>query len=189
ETNTYSWGGFTSSSNPYFVASRKDQNDKYTYYDRDLSNRITQIRYPDNGTETFEYNTLGYVTKHKRKNGYYEFADYDSTGRMTVLWNPTPSSTHPVSPWPNTALSYYNAPHVWAGRVQTVTDPLGHRTTYQYDLAFDPITGAQTTMPCSGRGLITKISYPDDTHGGLFPLGTSKSFVYDKFGNKLQETD
>jgi RHS repeat-associated protein len=189
EIFTYSWGGIASTFNPYFVASRKDQNDKYTYYDRDLSNRLTQIRYPDGGTETFEYNTLGLVTKHKRRNGYYEFADYETSGRMIVLWNPTTSSTHPVSPWPNTALSYYNVPHVWAGRVQTVTDPLGNRTTYQYDLAFDPITGKQTTTPCSGRGLITKISYLDDTHGGLFPLGTSKSFVYDKFGNKLQETD
>lgn len=189
ETYTYSWGGVASTFNPYFVSSRKDQNDKYTYYDRDTANRITQIRYPDGGTETFEYNTLGYVTKHKRKNGYYEFADYDSSGRMTVLWNPTTSTTHPVSPWPSTTFSYYNAPHVWAGRVLTVTDPLGHRTTYQYDLAFDPLTGAQTNTPCSGRGLVTKISYPDDTHNGLYPLGTSKSFVYDEFGNKLQEID
>src|SRR5207302_10424443 len=67
-------------------------------------------------------------------------------------------------------------------RVQTVTDTLGHRTTYQYDIDANG-------NPVFGRGLVTNISYPDDTHGGTVSGGTSRSFRYDTYGNKLSETD
>lgn len=183
EAYTYSFGGVISSSNPYFVASRKDDNGKVTYYDRDSNNRIYQIRYPDGATEGFVYNSLGLVTRHQRRNGYYEFIDYDGSGRLTAVWNPVTGSTHPTS-GPKTSYSYYNAPHVWGGRVQTVTDPRGYHTTYEYDLSFDSAT---LNQPCSGRGLVTKISYTDDTHGGTVSGGTYKSFGYDVYGNKLWE--
>src|SRR5207249_10103294 len=74
----------------------------------------------------------------------------------------------------------------WTDRVQTETDPLGRRTQYEYDHKFD-INGNPTAAACAGRGLITKITYPDDTHNGPYPNGTSKSFGYDQYGNKLWE--
>ena len=175
---TYSYAGVISTANPYFVASVKNDRGFFTYYDRDTLNRITQIRYPDGATEGFVYNSLGQVTRHQRKNGWYEFADYYTTPpyQLKTLWNPVNTSTRPTS-GPNTAFTYYVSPNVWAGRVKDITDPLLHKTTYEYDLSFDA-NGVQTTTPCSGRGLVTKIIYSD---------GTYKTFGYDKFGNKLWE--
>ncbi|MGI8957768.1 MAG: RHS repeat domain-containing protein [Chthoniobacterales bacterium] len=181
--------------NPYFVYSAQDDNGKITYYDRDSLNRITQIRYPDGATETFVYNALSRVTRHKRKNDYYEFAEYNgTTGQLLTVWAPVTVLINPKTQT-KTTYTYYPAGGFWAGRLQTVTAPKGtelgalaHVTTYEYDLSFDA-NGAQTTTPCSGRGLVTKILYPNDTHGGTVSGGTSISFKYDKYGNKLSETN
>ncbi len=141
---------------------------------------------PDGATETFVYNNLGQVTRHKRKNGFYEFFDYDTTGLLKVKWNPVASPSHPSS-GPSTTYSYYSGTHKWRDRVQTVTDARGFRTTYEYDKTFDS-GGNQTGTSCSGRGLITKVSYPDDTHTGTIAGGTSMSYVYDIYGNLQSET-
>jgi RHS repeat-associated protein len=182
---SYSFGGVISTANPYFVASITNDRDYVTYYDRDTLNRITQIRSPDTATETYGYNSLNRIVRHKRKNSAYEFADYDTAGRLTKLWNPVASSTHPTS-GPQTTYAYYPVGHVWQDRVQTVTDPRGYRTTYEYDMRFDA-NGVQTSTPCSGRGRVTRMSHPDDTHGGTLSGGTYRSFGYDKFGNTLWE--
>jgi YD repeat-containing protein len=179
EGYTYSYSGAVSTTDPYLVASVKSDNNKVTYYDRDSLNRITQIRYPDGSTEAFTYDSKSRVLSHKRKNGWYEFADYDTTGKMTTLWNPANSAANPQTQ-EKTIFTYYIAPNAWAGRVKDVTDPLGHKTTYEYDLSFDS-NGNQTTTPCSGRGLVTKITHNVD--------GSYKSFGYDKFGNRLSERD
>ena len=187
-TYTYSNKGVVSTTDPYFVASVKDDRGYYTYYDRDTLNRITQIRYPDGATETFVYNTLTRVTRHKRKNDYYEFADYDTTGKLLTLWAPVLSSTNPQTQ-AKTTFGYYPAGHAWATRLNWVTDPFGsyngdiyHSTFYEYDLSFDA-NGVQTTTPCPGRGLVTKVKNP--VTSGTF--GAFKTFGYDKYGNNLWE--
>ena len=173
--------------NPYYVYSVKDDNEQTTSYQRDpVTHRILEVDYPDGATETFQYNSLGQVTRHKRKNGYYEFADYDATTHLlTTLWNPIASSSHPVS-GPHTSFTYYPLGHPWQDRLKDVTDPKGNMTTYEYDLAFDA-GGNQTTIPCPGRGLVTKITYPAVAADG--GARSSKAYVYDKYGNKLSETD
>lgn len=105
---------------------------------------------------------------------------------MTTKWNPVASSSHPSS-GPSTSYAYYTGTNKWRDRVKTITDARGFRTTYEYDRTFDA-NGDQTMTACSGRGLITKVSYPDDTHGGTISGGTSMSYVYDIYGNLLSET-
>ncbi len=180
---------YSDSANPYYISSVKDDRNNPTTYQRDPTyHRITEIDYPDGGTETFLYNAKGQVTRHKRQNGAYEFFDYDATWRLVVKWNPVASSIHPPSSSPlKTTYEYYEPPHPWGDRVLRVTDARGNRTEYEYDKTFDA-NGAQTNTPCPGRGLITKISYPDDKHDGTYPNGTSMSYVYDVYGNLLTET-
>ncbi len=129
------------------------------------------------------YNSAGQVIKHQRRNGYYEYAEYDPTGLLTKLWNPTAKASKDqlTAGDPFTSFSYYTT-GPWKDRVQTVTDPLGYRATYEYDV---DANGAAVY----GRGLVTKISYPDDTHNGTIPGGTSQSISYDSWGNKLTEAD
>lgn len=178
--------------NPYYVYSVKDDNDHTTFYDRDTLNRITQIRYPDGGTETFEYNSFAQVTKHKRQNGYYDHAEYDSTGLLQTLWSPTLSATRP-SNGPKTTFTYYDENSPWHDRVKDMTDPKGafpgdptHSLTYEYDKSFDA-SGVQTGTACSGRGLVTKIINPLTAADN--GVRSFKTITYTRFGDKASETD
>jgi RHS repeat-associated protein len=189
--------------NPYYISTVSNERGFTTTYTRDhvrrpdgtISHLVTRIDYPHAPNdpvafETFTYNGLGQLIVHQRKNGAYDYAQYDSSGLLTDLWNPTTSSPR-VDSEPHTHYDYYTAADyggAWQDRVKTVTDPIGYRTVYTYDYLFDA-NGVQTTTPCPGRGLVTSISYLDDTHGGAYPGGTLKSFVYDIYGNKLSETD
>jgi hypothetical protein len=187
---------YTDNNNPYYIYSVTDDRQKTTVYHRYAHNaavnpdRIYQIDYPDSGVEYFLYNDFGQVTQHKRKNGYYEHATYVN-GLLTGLWNPTLSATRPDSEAHYTYTYYGNGSSgdvvEWRDRLRTVTDPLGNRTTYEYDKTF--VNGVQSTTPCYGRGLITKIKYADDTHDGQYSAGTARSLTYDIYGNKRTETN
>lgn len=185
-----SYRAYTYSSNfkPYFVSSVRDENGSYTYYFRDGNNRVYQINFPNGAVETFAFNGFGQVTTHRRTNGVYDAYDhfaYDTTGRLTKRWDPTPLPDYPpASNVPFTSYSYYTSADVWewADRVRSVTDQMGHVTLYEYD------RGANGWQ-CAGRGLVTKISYPGDTHDGTLPNGTSQSFAYDIYGNRTSVTD
>jgi RHS repeat-associated protein len=176
-------------SNPYYVKSHTDENGKKTIYTRNsLTHQVERIDYPDGGWEEFAYNGFGQVITHKRTNGVYTAYDhfvYDGTGRLVKRWDPTPLANYPPSDsLPHTSFLYYTGADIWqwADRVRNVTDPLGRITTYEYDKGPD---GGQI----AGRGFVTRIIYWHDTHDGTLPNGTSQSFGYDAFGNKLWESD
>ena len=192
--------------NPYYVTAVIDQNGHQTTYTRDhtvtnygngypsMTHLVTRVDYAQDAStpasfETFGYNSFGQVTAHQRRNSAFEYATYDSNGLLTGLWNPTTDPAYASPSDPHTTYEYYGSSDNWPGRLKTVTTPMGFRTTYEYDL---PTTCASAVdingnpLPCRGRGLITKISYPDDT---TIPGGTSKSFSYDVYGNKLTDAD
>jgi RHS repeat-associated protein len=180
-----------------FLAWRADERGNRTDYIRDPANmRITRKDYPDGGYETFQYNGFGQVTTHQMRNGAYQYFVYDSRGLLTDKWSPTWNSTR-VDSDPKTHFDYYTASDyggVWIDRVKRETDPLGNITEYEYDRRLvysDPgfLNGQSTGDPCAGRGLVTKVTYPNDTHNGLYPNGTYRTSAYDKYGNKVWEED
>jgi RHS repeat-associated protein len=129
--------------------------------------------------EEFTYNPFGQVTRHTRKNGFYEHFQYDNRGLLTDKWNPTPNAS-PAPSDPHTHYDYYPS-GVWADRVQKVTHPANNKNTvcaqnvasetYDYDRN-------SSNAPVAGRGLVTKLTHAD---------GTYQAFGYDVYGNKLWE--
>jgi RHS repeat-associated protein len=193
---------YSDPAHPYFLASRTNERGYKVGYVRNPStstlnpNAIIEKDYYDlDGTtilefETFEYNQWGQITKHRRKNGSYEYFQYDTRGLLTDKWNSTwTSSFSSAQSEPKTHYDYYTSGS-WTDRISQVTDPRGYRVQYEYDRAYDANgenSGASGLDAVAGRGLVTKILYLDDTHNGQLPNGTSKSFGFDQYGNKLWE--
>ena len=178
---------YSDPNNPYHIQTLSDERANTTTYTRDGNNRVIEIDYPDGGNETFAYNNFGQVSKHRRKNGAYEYAAYDGTGLLSKLWNATSTdygNSLPPDSAPHITLTYYSAsptPHPWQDRVQTVTYPTtGIGATpiesYEYDRALgtDGLTNLSGAMT-HGRGLVTKITHAD---------GNYQTFKYDAYGNK-----
>src|SRR5205085_1738647 len=80
--------------NPYYMTGRKDENDHWTYFDRDGNHRITQTRYPNGAYETFSYNGFGQVVDHRLTSGGVEHFDYDYRGLKTACTDPLGNVTH-----------------------------------------------------------------------------------------------
>ena len=63
--------------NPYYLYSSTDEAGNTTIYHRDTNKRVSQISYPDGGSETFQYDAWGHITYHQLKTGGWEFFEYD----------------------------------------------------------------------------------------------------------------
>jgi RHS repeat-associated protein len=194
---------YTHSFYPYYIGTVIDENGKTTTYHRNDAtpgtlNRgmINSIDYPTDvntpaAHEYFYYNSFGEVIAHKLSNDAYQYFLYDSGGLLTDATNPTWTDyatyrTTPISanfPFsePHTHYAYYGPGHAWQDRIQTVTDPNGNAITSEYDHLADANgqISSTTGAACPGRGLVTKITTCDG----------SKLFTYDKYGNKIAETD
>lgn len=168
---------YSDPNNPYYLTSRRDERDYYTFYDRDGNHRVWQIRYPDGATEKFWYNEFGQVRTHQRRNGAYEHFLYDTEGRLRRAWYPTTTATWPPPlEQPSIWFDYYPSGHPWADLVSAVSESKAiSPMVFEYDYGPDG-------QPCSGRGLVTKI-----THGNtsLYVDGSYLSFGYDSSGNLL----
>jgi RHS repeat-associated protein len=138
--------------NPYYVASRTDENHKTTTYTRNQNtHQVERIDYPDGGWEEFSYNPLGQVLTHKRTNGVYiayDHFEYDGRGRLLKRWDPTPAAQYPPSSEvPYSSFTYYESGPS-TDRVYRAYDQLNHWTEYQYD----------------GRGNVTRLTHQDNTY-------------------------
>lgn len=158
---------------PLFVNRRVSVRGHVTTYDLFDNGVIGEIHFPDGSAEGWNgLNAFNQPGIHRFRNGANEVMSYDSKGRL--LSRSTPFfAGDPVG---YTNYTYYPDGHPWADRIQTVTDALGHTTTYEYDLLF--VNNVQSSTPCAGRGLITKIINPD---------GTYQSFGYNIYGDKIWE--
>jgi RHS repeat-associated protein len=202
--NTFVSQTYTSDADPYYLKTRTDERGNWTEYIRnepgvsgyDPNNPHSikdKIWHNNNGnvlaTEHFWYNSFGQVTKHQLKNGAYIHFAYDARGLLTDKWNPTWNAT-PQSSDAYTHYDYY-ASGGWTDRVQTETDPLGRHKTFEYDYqaSNNEISGTTGASPCAGWGFVTKITFVDDTHNGALPQGTTQSFGYDVYGDKVWEKD
>ncbi|HZE56512.1 MAG TPA: RHS repeat domain-containing protein, partial [Chthoniobacterales bacterium] len=117
---------YTDPSNPYFHSGEKDENDHWTYYDRDDHNRVWQIRYPDGSTEEFTYNNFGQVVTHKLRSGGTETFTYDTRGLKQTSYPPATESD--PDPWNHPTRYYYYQSGPNTDRLQVVTDPRGNST-------------------------------------------------------------
>lgn len=161
---------------PYHVTSVTNERLKQTAYRLDRAHgtaRVTDITYPDRHVddppgyypyEHFEYSPFGQVTKHRRKNKYYEHFAYDPRGLLIHRWNPTLNPEQPAATstsMPKTTFTYYPLGDPWQDRVQSITDPRGYITHFEYDRS------ANGQQRIAGRGLVTKITHPDNTYKSL----------------------
>ena len=171
--------GYTAG-DPYHLTSVTNERGKITTYYRDGNTaKVTDIVYPDYhpdppsyfGHEGFQYNGFGQVTRHQRTNDAYENFDYDTRGLLIRRWNPVTSTNAPEVFVPRTIFTHYPLGHPWQDRVQSVTDPRGNVTTFEYDRS-------GTGQMYAGRGLVSKITHPDNKY---------LSFGYDSRGNKAWE--
>jgi RHS repeat-associated protein len=187
--NTFVTFEYSNADYPYFLKARTDERGNRTEHLRDANNRITRTNYPpdEDGVqpfETFEYNAFSQIVKHRLTNGAYEHFEYDTRGLLMKKWSPTLNPT-PLAGDDKTTYTYY-ASGPWIDRVESETDPRGNVTFYEYDRTFDG-SGQMTTTPAAGRGLVTKIRFPNDTHGGAYASGTSRSYGFNKWGDKVWE--
>lgn len=133
-----------------------------TTWTRDTEGKATRKDYPDSSYETYTYNALGLVTEKRERNGSITRWTYDPTGLLLSL---TRASGAPEEE--TVSYTYYGLgdPSGSPARfLKTSTDQRGRTTTHQY----------------SGRGQVTKTTYPD---------GSFREKTYDASGNLLSESD
>jgi RHS repeat-associated protein len=141
--------------NPYYLASKTDENFNTTTYTRNPStHQVERIDYPDGGFETFTYtgNPFGLVHEHTMTSGGMEVFEYDARGLKQTYTPPaTPSDGTPgANP---TRYFYYDAGNCngrldLIDRLRYVEDPLLHRTWYDYNQ----------------RGQVTRVTHHDTTY-------------------------
>ena len=172
---------YTSSTAPYYLASKEDERGNITKFERHSNNALKKVTYPDGSTESWPmYNQFNQPLAHVLRNGAIERFEYDSMGRLLTHWLPK-FSFAPNSP--TIRYSYYPDGHAWEDRVKTVTDPMGNITTYEYDqriFSWDDRLDEPVYWPCPGQGLVSKIINPD---------GTYKLFYYDEYGKVTSAID
>ncbi len=118
--------------NPYYVCTATDEGGHVTSYTRDTARRITQVSYPDGGSESFQYNSFGQITSHTMRAGGLETFEYDARG----LPQKYRDAYHAVPSNPSFWYTYDSL-----DRLSGITDALGtgagdinHTTNYTYNL-------------------------------------------------------
>jgi RHS repeat-associated protein len=191
---TYGWASCPDvnnrdANNPYYLYSITDEGGNTTIYTRDTSKRITQVNYPDGGSESFTYNLFDQIVSHVTKTGGAETFTYDARGLKQTYRDPSHASGNP------TAWYQYDS----LDRVSGVTDALGsasgdvnHTTSCAYStrgqlmvttLPTDPIDGHRHTIVdtynANGDGTLTSVTDQ---------LGHITSFTYDDYRRPLTKT-
>ncbi len=132
----------------YYLSTSKDEAGNITTYNRDGNNRISTILYPDNGWESFSYDSAHYYQLQSRRmatGGTENFTYYnDGTHLRETYRNPDTASTQ------NPTTHYQYDQH---DRVSDVTGPLG--------ALGDP--NATTSYTYNARGEVATTTFPFDS--------------------------
>jgi RHS repeat-associated protein len=186
-TETFTYGSATcpdpnnrDATNPYYLYSRTDEGTHTTVSLRDTNKRVTQINYPDGGSESFTYNSFGQVLTHGMKTGGTESFSYDARGLKQTYRDAYHQSGNP------TAWYQYDS----FDRVSGVTDALGsasgdinHTTNYTYSSRGQLLVTTHPIDPTDGqRHTIANAYYPDGTLASVTDeLGHVSSSTYDDY--------
>jgi RHS repeat-associated protein len=183
-----------------------------TVYDWDVWGRPTALRFPDGDTLTYAYTPAGRVRSVTTAEGRGWTSDYDRAGRLASVTDATGATTRFVwdvcdrlvettSPEGRVERRVYDAAgrpvettiagrsrratYDHAGRVTSLTDPLGATSRYRYDLrgklvaANDPL-GHQVRIRYDERGNPTAV---------LDPFGGITTTEYDGMRRPVATTD
>jgi RHS repeat-associated protein len=166
--------------NPYYIYSIKDEGGNITTYLRDTNKRITQINYPDGGTESFTYNSFGQVLTHVLRAGGTETFTYDGRGLKQTYRDPYHATGNPSFWYQHDTLD----------RLSGETDALGsgpgdinHTTSYTYNSRGQVLVTTHPVDPVDGqRHSVTNVFNSDGTLAGVTDeLGNTTSFTYDDY--------
>jgi len=153
---TYTYGSSTcpdpnnrDANNPYYIYSITDEGGHVTTYLRDTSKRVTQINYPDGGTESFIYNSFGQATSHTLRTGGTDSFTYDARGLRQTYRDAYHATGNPSMWYQYDGLD----------RVSGVTDALGassgdanHTTNYTYNSRGQLLTTTHPVDPGPNNG-------------------------------------
>lgn len=135
--------------NPYYVCTATDEGGHVTSYMRDTAKRITQINYPDGGSESLHYNSFGQVTSHTLRTGGIETFEYDTRGLRQKYRDPYHASGNPSMWYQYDGLD----------RVSGITDALGtssgdvnHTTSSTYNSRGQLLTTTHPVDPGPNNG-------------------------------------
>jgi RHS repeat-associated protein len=165
-------------------------------FTRDPQGRITAVTDPAGNTVRYQYDLAGDLVAVTDRDGNTTRFVYDQPGRPHYL-------TEVIDPLGRTGVrteyddqgrlvtlidaagNPVRLAHDPDNSVETVTDALGHGTTFEYDARGNVVTEVDA------EGGITRRTY-DGNNNMLTetdPLGRTRSFTYDTDGNVLTETD
>jgi RHS repeat-associated protein len=140
-----------------------------------LLSMVQHFTDPDNGSQT--------------ATTQYQYNDSSNPGRITGIVSPRNNAT---------SLTYFGPGNSQAGLLQSVTDPLTHKSTYTYDSVGRRLTmvdavgnsgtsGDHTwTWAYDNEDRVTSMQAPQPSGS---PGKLTTSFQYDSVGNKLSVTD
>jgi RHS repeat-associated protein len=186
-TVTYTYGSATcpdpnnrDGNNPYYLYSITDEGGNTTVFLRDASKRITQVNYPDGGTESFTYNSFSQVLTHVMKTGGPESFSYDARGLKQTYRDPYHATGNP------TAWYQYDS----LDRVSGATDALGsasgdinHTTSFTYNSRGQLLVTTHPVDPVDGQRHAISNQY--NVNGTLAnvtdELAHLTSFTYDDY--------
>lgn len=152
------------------LLSKKDELGNATSYKYNSKGNLTEVNYPLNVKELFEYNEKGLMTKFTDKNGLLTSYTYDNYGYLTSITFADGS----VITYVNDAL----------GNLLKQTDGNSNSTIYEYDLLNRPV------KKINALGGISLIEY--DANGNILKetneLGYSVTHEYDPLDRLVNTT-
>jgi RHS repeat-associated protein len=169
-------------------ASRTDALGNTTQYLYDGDGRLIETIYPDGTTTSDRYDAAGRKIASIDPNGHETDYQYDANGQLTgVLLPGVVDPNNPSGPPVHPTFTYTNDSY---GELLSVTDPLGHTSSYDYN-AFGNKVSETLTMASQSDPFTETWSYNalDQLASSIDFDGQTISYQYDALGRVNQKAD